>query len=484
MIAWIAESVVASALLMAVVLALRAPVARTFGTRAAYALWALPALRLFLPSLPGWRGLFVPVFHIGPEHSVVGLVEPAEAARLAADVPLPYPPAPAVDWPIALLALWLAGALLWFGWQMLRYRLFLARALAAATLLTRECGVDVLVTPHVDGPVAAGILRKRIFLPLDFLTRYAPAERRLALLHEGAHHDRGDLLANLAALGVLALHWFNPLAHLAYRRFRADQELACDATVLADIGMAERHAYGSALLKSASARMPGVACALSHKEELKRRLRTMARPGSGVARTWAGLGVVAIAAGIGLVATASGQERPMPLHSVAPTAPVAPLRPALPVAPVAPVAPPAPLPPPADAGPSTRDMAAVRTDADADRQEALRDADEARREAAQDRAEAMREAAAARAEAARARAEAMRDRANALRDRDASGEGQRQIAITRTAMAARCAARGRPVSADLDWERLALCGDTGAGIAARIQAEVGRTLAPRGVARD
>ena len=80
------------------------------------------------------------------------------------------------------------------------------------------------------------------------MTRYTPSERRLALLHEGAHHDRRDILANLVALAVLALHWWNPLAHRAYRAFRADQELACEVTVLADVENGDRRAYGSAVL--------------------------------------------------------------------------------------------------------------------------------------------------------------------------------------------------------------------------------------------
>ena len=61
-----------------------------------------------------------------------------------------------------------------------------------------------------------------------FARRFTPAEQRLALAHELAHHRRGDLFADLAALLVLALHWFNPIAHRAYRAFRVDQEQACD----------------------------------------------------------------------------------------------------------------------------------------------------------------------------------------------------------------------------------------------------------------
>ena len=74
----------------------------------------------------------------------------------------------------------------------------------------------------------------------------------LAHEHELGHHRRRDLHANWAALVVLALHWFNPLAWHAFRAFPADQELANDAGVLAGREAAARHAYGRAIVKVAS----------------------------------------------------------------------------------------------------------------------------------------------------------------------------------------------------------------------------------------
>jgi bla regulator protein blaR1 len=493
---WTVQALVATSILMTLVLMLRGPVSRAFGPTAAYALWALPALRMVMPSLPGWHVLYVPVAQLGPDHPVVGLMNPVYAAKLAARFPVAPTPPPTplgpvqietIHWSTILLALWLGGAAVWFGWQMLRYQGFLRRALRSATRLTTECGVDVLLTGAVDGPVAAGIVKKRIFLPTDFMERYGPRERRLALLHEGAHHDRRDILANLVALAVLALHWWNPLAHRAYRRFRADQELACDATVLAGMGGEDRYAYGSAVLKSASARMPGVACALSHKDELKRRLAEMARKPLGTPRQWAGIGVALAATLTGLAITASGHATTPPASEMISQADIDQMH--------------------ADAAQARADALQARADAAQSRHEALQaaaearyEADQARREGRQASAEARREAERAREEAAReaaqgrreaaqarmeaqraaaegqqqaaeARAEAQRVAAEGMRmsdrGRNASNEAARQIALTRQRMASECAAKGRPVSADLSWSRLALCGDSGADIAHR-----------------
>jgi len=304
--AWLVGSLIATSFLVGLVLLLRGPVLRTFGPNVAYALWALPALRMVLPPLPAW---FAPV----PE--TLGTAVPPLAIATAGAHALTILPSPSVTGlggATLLFILWATGSIGWFGWQMLRYRFFLGRALRDAKLLGRECGVDVLVSPAVTGPMATGVLVKRILLPTDIVHRYTSGERRLALLHEGAHHDRRDILANLAALGFVAVHWWNPLAHFAYRCFRADQELACDATVLGGVGGDDRHAYGSALLKSASARTTTVACALSHKDELRRRLVTMTRPGFGMGRriTGAGAALMVVIAGVALTATA--QAGPLP----------------------------------------------------------------------------------------------------------------------------------------------------------------------------
>ena len=314
--AWIVQMLVASTVLMAAVHASRGLVARTLGPRAAYALWALPALRVVTPSLPGWRSLgalvWSPVPAIAPappEGS--GAILPAAAA-----LPISGPMAHAspgwladlvAAWPAVVVCLWLAGAALMMGWQTLSYLYFLRGAMGPAERWARRERVEILLTPAVDGPVATGVLRRRIFLPPDFMSRYAPAERRLALLHEMQHHRSGDIMANLFAMGVLAVHWWNPLAYRAYQAFRADQELACDAWVLAAADAEERDAYGRAVLKSATGPTSPLVCALSRKSELKRRLLAMAGHGCGARRARLGGVVAAVAVGAGLLGTASGQ---------------------------------------------------------------------------------------------------------------------------------------------------------------------------------
>jgi hypothetical protein len=202
-----------------------------------------------------------------------------------------------------LLALWAGGAAIFLGWHWLLYRRFLRRLSLASCSAGSHGGVPLVESPEVEAPLAVGLLDRRIMLPADFATRYSGEERRLALDHELVHHRRGDIWWNLFALLVLALNWFSPVAWIAFRAFRADQELACDAVVAGRSPLSERLAYARALVKSAS--RPGLvgACPLNHADQLKRRLKMIKDHRSSGARTLLGIGAVAA---LGLVTIGLG----------------------------------------------------------------------------------------------------------------------------------------------------------------------------------
>ena len=133
-----------------------------------------------------------------------------------------------------MLAIWALGAAVFLVWQIARLpRASSAELGRSRAQPRRHRGLPLVESAAVQGPLALGLLDRRIVVPADFATRYSAAERRLALDHESVHHRRGDIWWNLAGLFILALNWFNPVAWLAFRAFRADQELACDAAVAA-----------------------------------------------------------------------------------------------------------------------------------------------------------------------------------------------------------------------------------------------------------
>lgn len=308
MIAWALETLIATSLLMLLVLFIRTPVRRAFGPQIAYALWLLPLTRLVLPPMPqSWREHGVAPLADASQQVIYLMVEPIAAApaieSTAAGSPLP--------WGAMMLVAWLLGAGGFVAYHWLSHWRFCTaiRRQARSTGQVASGKVEVIESDAADGPLAFGIFRKTVAFPRDFTERYDETERDLALAHELGHHARGDLIANWAALVMLGLHWFNPIAWKAFRAFRADQEMACDALVLAGREPSLRHAYGRAIVKSAHGGAVSAACHLHTINDLKGRLkmlldnekRSRARVRGGIAAS-AAIGVAAL----GL--TASGTQ--------------------------------------------------------------------------------------------------------------------------------------------------------------------------------
>ena len=297
---WAVEALVASALLMVFVLAVRVPVRRFFGPRVAYALWLLPVLRLVLPSIPAsWHHSVAetPISRMGESITVVFL--PGAAA---AD---PVISAAAPSLASMMLLAWAVVAAGFLLYHLASHLAFCRRVMRGGVTVERIARIRVVESPAAAGPMAFGLLRPTVALPADFAERFDAEERALAVAHELGHHARGDLLANWIALAVLALHWFNPLAWRAFRAFRADQELATDARVLAGRSPYERHAYACAIVKAAHGRAFGAACHLHSVSNLKGRL-LMLRTRFSARRLAAGAAIVGSLSIAALALTASG----------------------------------------------------------------------------------------------------------------------------------------------------------------------------------
>ncbi len=299
---WMFETFLATTALMLVVLAIRGPVAARFGARAAYLLWLAPALRMVMPPLPEiWSPEIwstAPAQQIQEAVTVMtGVSSPAGVTLVAADS--------SPVWPILFIALWLGGAALFFMCHILAYRRFVRTTLAGVKPFETREAITFSASPRIASPLALGIIGKAIIVPHDFNTRFNATEQRLALAHELTHHRRGDPGVNLLALAMLALHWFNPIAHIAHRAFRLDQEAACDAIVLNGATPCERQAYGSALFKAAIGPVPIAICAMATTTTLKARLRHIIARADKPERMMTGAALALAVIGGGLALTAS-----------------------------------------------------------------------------------------------------------------------------------------------------------------------------------
>lgn len=345
--------------LIVAVLALRRPVSRHFGARAAYALWALPFLRLILPPIVLPAAIApepvasVPIPLGGYGVAEIGgggvLLQPMVASQ------------PAIDWVLLGLTAWLIGALVFLT---RRYSLYFAmrhQLIRGSIQVGARGRVRLIESPATASPVAFGVFDKVIALPEGFMAQTEATRRDLALEHELAHHRAHDLLVNALVQPLFALHWFNPLGWAGWRALRRDQEAACDARVVARCDDRLRETYASTIASFATlsdmrgnlALAAPMACPVLGDKSIIHRLRSLTMsdisPRRRIAARALMIGALAalpLTASISYAEELSAPEAPPePVAPLAQAAPVAPLASEAPAAPDAPLAPVAPLAP-------------------------------------------------------------------------------------------------------------------------------------------
>ncbi|MFO0453043.1 MAG: M56 family metallopeptidase, partial [Pseudomonadota bacterium] len=267
---------VAATLAIAIVLVLRRPLRHAFGANAAYAIWALVPVSMLAAAFSR-----VVAHSEAPTMSVLHM--PAAMTAISAEGQ-----AAAFDPASTLVGAWVAGLALWASLRMFaqwRWRRRIG--------VLRHVG-DGTAYAAADGslPAAVGWPHAIVVLPADFDVRFPEAERSLVLEHERRHVARGDLHAQVLAEALRALLWFHPLVHWAAIRFRHDQELACDAAVMAS-RPGDSAIYARALAGASGLRLPPVATAWGFSHPLKERIAMLQLPPRSTARRRVGLAMVA-----------------------------------------------------------------------------------------------------------------------------------------------------------------------------------------------
>jgi beta-lactamase regulating signal transducer with metallopeptidase domain len=230
-----------------------------------------------------------------------------------------------------LLAVWLDGMALFFGWYLVGTWRLIRRAkrwslppeastAAFYESLWREMGLKkappLRFSRAVDSPMAAGLFRPCLLLPGE------PVEARelaFILRHELTHYRRRDLWYKLLLLAANGMHWFNPLAWLLRREAERDLELTCDDAVVAGRDDEERRAYSEALLSSIHRQKGLSRAALSThfyggKEVMMERFRNIlgsrGRKWGGLVLAIALLATVAAACALGVKPSEDGELAP------------------------------------------------------------------------------------------------------------------------------------------------------------------------------
>jgi TonB family protein len=201
----------------------------------------LPVLSAWLPAVPVRMATPLLTPPVVFQATASARRDTTEAGPLTAPIPHDTPSRPA-DWPRWLRLLWGVGTGVSLA-QIFAASLAMARvrrgarpfADVDAEPLCRAMGigrsVDILETHPGTMPMAFGLFRPAVFLPAD-AGSWTAERRRVVLLHELAHVQRGDPALHLIARLGLALYWWNPLAWTAWRGFLKERERAADDLVL------------------------------------------------------------------------------------------------------------------------------------------------------------------------------------------------------------------------------------------------------------
>lgn len=212
-------------------------------------LWLAVGLRFALP----WG---IPLTLPRPRNEQ--LAQAADTVQALTEGPAPTP-APVIQAPAAaaasaapwytqltvwhlLVAVWAVGVLVLAVRAVAGYiRLRHAVALACKT------GDGCYSGDCVPAPFTLGIFRPRIYLPAAL----TGAARQAVVLHERTHLRRHDPQIKPLFYAVVCLHWFNPLAWLAFRQLEREMESACDEAAVRDCDAAARNAYCESILQYA-----------------------------------------------------------------------------------------------------------------------------------------------------------------------------------------------------------------------------------------
>lgn len=220
-----------------------------------YALWSVALFRLLCPFSIESMFSFLPVKTNVLTSEVLLMQAPKVDTGITAvnniiNSILPVPEKYSSINPLQILffigsAIWLFGVLI----------MALHSAVNLAQLAKKLKGAwlykdNIYISKDIPTAFVVGVFKPKIYLP-DKLNE---VQRRHILLHEQTHIKRFDHCVKILSFIALCLHWFNPLAWLAFFKSSKDMEMSCDESVIKSLGNDVKQNYSASLLSLSSGR--------------------------------------------------------------------------------------------------------------------------------------------------------------------------------------------------------------------------------------
>ncbi len=167
-----------------------------------------------------------------------------------------------------LTCIWMLGVLIMCVYALIAY-LRLRNKLTPSSPL-RD---NILLADGISSPFVMGLVRPKIYLPSSLSEREQP----YILLHEQHHIHRLDHIVKAFSFAALCIHWFNPLAWVAFVLSGRDMEMSCDEAVIRKMGDGIRGDYAESLLRLATGKPILAVIPLSFGEgDTGKRIRNLA----------------------------------------------------------------------------------------------------------------------------------------------------------------------------------------------------------------
>ena len=304
---------VSGAILIAVIVIVRALAVNRLPKKAFLWLWAAAFFCLMIPiRLPSPVSVYRPSGRLERLSVRPGLLLPETAGRAAKEA---WEAAAATGAHLFLWhGIWIAGAILlalFFLVGHLRGRRVYSASLPVEQPFAKKWleenrirrPVQIRYSDRIESPLTFGFLWPVLLVPSDM--DWADEETAgFILSHEMSHIRRFDALTKWFLAAALCIHWFNPLVWVMYILANRDLELACDEAVIRRYGMQACSSYALALLgmEEKRNRLSPLASSFS-KSALKERIEAIMKAKK-LTRGSAAAALLLVAAVISIFATA------------------------------------------------------------------------------------------------------------------------------------------------------------------------------------
>lgn len=177
-----------------------------------------------------------------------------------------------IAWPFYIIFIYGAGLCIMLSRILFSY-LSAKKQLRSATPVVMQ-GQTVFINKHIQSPLSFGLLKAKIYFPLDAELRWTSREIQMILAHETIHVEKHDSLWKLFSLIVQALLFFAPWSYFLHRRLELEMEIFCDFKTCKQTN-ADIKEYGNLLLATACAQPQNLMFSNMTDPTLKRRLLAM-----------------------------------------------------------------------------------------------------------------------------------------------------------------------------------------------------------------